>query len=120
MFHTCCTSYETEKRYNTCALLSFSPNCGEKRIVGPRGMPKLTVGPRYCEVAFHPKPSVVPRPPYNSAPTAKFSRQKKHVFPREIRLNGRLAPSAKPNSHGSLSFRSFSAMKFSEKFQPRV
>ena len=59
----CCTSKETEKRKSTLALLSFNPNCGERKIVGPCGMPKPTVGPRYCEVAFHPKPSVVPNPP---------------------------------------------------------
>ena len=81
------------KRYKTRALLSFNPNCGEKKIVGPpRGRSKLTVGPRYWDVAFQPKPSVVHKPPYNSAPAEKFSRQKKHAFPREIRLSGRLAP----------------------------
>src|SRR5580704_6467650 len=63
IFPTCCTSKETEKRNNTLALLLFKPNCGERKMAGPRGMPKLTVGPRYCDVAFQPNPSVVPNPP---------------------------------------------------------
>src|ERR1700684_1428765 len=86
-------------------------------MLGPFGMLKATAGPAYCEVASSPKLVVVPSPPYNSAPAAKFSRHQTQGLGLAANPSGRVTPSAYPNSQGSPE-KLFSPIKFSETFQP--
>src|SRR5215469_9058009 len=116
----CSISYDTLNRHSTPTLFAFNPNAGSNPMEGPFGMLSWITGARYCEVCFHPKPLVVPRPPYISTPAWKFSRQKMHCLFPAASDNGRVTPNAYPNSHASLSFSAFSVMKFSEMFHPCV
>src|SRR5438552_320854 len=92
---------------------------GEKRRVALLPIAHDKTGAKYWAVSCNPKLSVLPRPPYTSAPAAKFSRQNRQFLPEAKVARGREIPIAYPNSSPSDGEKFFAIMKFSAMLQSR-